>query len=431
MIAAAPQGLTLARMPMKRYAGFDESTDVPLPANGSLAAMHFGTLSMSGRVTAMTPLPGSAEAAAGMAHSAAIRVDRACTELRRGRTLAVLGNPEGTGPLISAAVETLSEAVLQQLQQQGAAPQLLLSAERLRALGGPAATAPCALPLPAGTTLLQLQQLAAVLPGPGNASLLGVATPLSDDDPAWPALLALCKRARLIPAVLLLRLDVHASAALAAAQVLQFDPADVAQAASVQGAGLYRVSDARVPLAGAEDCTVVLFRERESDAEHVAVIVGQPPADAPVPVRLHSACLTGDLMGSLRCDCGPQLQQAVLRLAETGGVLLYLAQEGRGTGLANKLRAYRLQDAGLDTLQADRHLGFREDERDFTVAAAMLQALGCTRIELLTNNPQKIAALRLSGIDVVNRQPLHGQVNVHNERYIRTKQRAGHLGAED
>ena len=136
-------------------------------------------------------------------------------------------------------------------------------------------------------------------------------------------------------------------------------------------------------------------------------------------------------MGSLRCDCGPQLQQAVARLAETGGVLLYLAQEGRGTGLANKLRAYRLQDTGLDTLQADRHLGFREDERDYAPAAAMLKALGYLRIHLLTNNPQKIAALRQSGIDVVDRKALLGQVNAHNERYIRTKQQAGHLGAED
>jgi GTP cyclohydrolase II len=148
-------------------------------------------------------------------------------------------------------------------------------------------------------------------------------------------------------------------------------------------------------------------------------------------VRLHSACLTGDLLGSLRCDCGPQLQRAVARLAETGGVLLYLAQEGRGTGLANKLRAYRLQDSGLDTLQADRHLGFREDERDFAAAAAMLQALGHTRIHLLTNNPQKIEALRQAGIDVVDRVAVHGPMTAHNERYMRTKQQAGHLGGDD
>ncbi|HSM21271.1 MAG TPA: GTP cyclohydrolase II RibA, partial [Rubrivivax sp.] len=274
-------------------------------------------------------------------------------------------------------------------------------------------------------------QLAAVTSVPADPSVLGAPTAPSDDELACSAALTLCKRSRLIPALLLVALPADAGTALAAAQVLQIDPADAALAIPDRAAGLRRVSDARVPLLDEEDCTLVLFRELDGDAEHVAIVVGQPPADAPVPVRLHSACLTGDLLGSLRCDCGPQLQRAVARLAETGGVLLYLAQEGRGTGLANKLRAYRLQDAGLDTLQADRHLGFREDERDFAAAAAMLRALGHTRIQLLTNNPQKIAALRQSGIDVVDRLPLHGLVNAHNERYIRTKQQAGHIRGDD
>ena len=381
-------------------------------------------------MAALTPSPAGTDLAAGPS-AAAIRVDRAGTELRRGRPLALASSGPDGGWLLVAAIETLSETLLRQLLKAGSAPQLLLSAERLCALGGPPADAPCALALPAGIALLQLQQLAAVLPGPGDRHLLQGAQPAKVDNPAWPAVLALCKRSRLIPAVLMVQAGAEAGAALAEAQVLHFDPADTAQAALRRAGGLYRVSDARVPLNTEEDCTLVLFREPESDAEHVAVVVGQPPTDAPVPVRLHSACLTGDLLGSLRCDCGPQLQQAVARLAETGGVLLYLAQEGRGTGLANKLRAYRLQDTGLDTLQADRHLGFREDERDYAPAAAMLKALGYLRIHLLTNNPQKIAALRQSGIDVVDRKALLGQVNAHNERYIRTKQQAGHLGAED
>jgi GTP cyclohydrolase II len=261
--------------------------------------------------------------------------------------------------------------------------------------------------------------------------VLGKPSTVNGEELAWSAALTMCKRSRLIPALLLVALPAGANTALAAAQVLKVDPADAALSIPDQAAGLRRVSDAQVPLAAEEDCTLVLFRELDGDAEHVAIVVGQPPADAPVPVRLHSACLTGDLLGSLRCDCGPQLQRAVAQLAETGGVLLYLAQEGRGTGLANKLRAYRLQDAGLDTLQADRHLGFREDERDFAAAADMLRALGHTRIHLLTNNPQKISALRQAGIDVVDRLPLHGLVNTHNERYIRTKQKAGHLVGDD
>jgi len=380
--------------------------------------------------------------------AAAIRVDRACTELRRGRPLLLSMGDESvpntpTAWLLAVAVESLHEPLLRTLTASGRAPQLLLSMQRLHALGWPHASTPRAFDLLPDVSLLQLQQLAAVAPGPGDTALLGAPTAAGADQPALLALLSLCKRARLVPALLLLQLDPplavdaedaknaeHAKDAANAAPLLQFDPADIALMAPPGAAALRQISDARVPLDAAEDCRVVLFREVDGDAEHVAVVVGRPAADMPVPVRLHSTCLTGDLLGSLRCDCGPQLQQAVARLAQTGGVLLYLAQEGRGTGLANKLRAYRLQDAGLDTLQADRHLGFAGDERDYSAAAAMLQALGHTRIYLLTNNPQKIAALRQAGIEVVERWALPGPVNAHNAQYMNTKQKAGHLGSD-
>jgi GTP cyclohydrolase II len=183
-----------------------------------------------------------------------------------------------------------------------------------------------------------------------------------------------------------------------------------------------------VPLAGQENSRFVLFRETVADLEHVAIVVGDPDPAEPVLVRLHSSCLTGDLFASLRCDCGDQLRGAIERLGESGGVLLYLAQEGRGIGLANKLRAYARQDAGLDTIDADRYLGFRGDERNFAVAVHILKDLGIGRIRLLTNNPSKISALRQAGLDVVERLPIGGQINRHNERYIATKRdRAGHL----
>jgi GTP cyclohydrolase II len=405
------------------------------------------------------------------ARGAAIRVDRACAELRRGRVLVLRANKlpgpalaeigesgeraaEAAAGLLVAAVETLSEATLHDLlmgpldgpldgpqtgpfgglRRAGVTPRLLLSAERLHALGWPDASTPRLLPLQARLTLAQVQQLAAAAPGVADRALLGDAQALTSSDPDLHAALALCKRGRLLPALLVLPVlpeSAEQRAALDAAQVMQLDLADVALVAPARPGALRRVSDAQVPLAAHQDCTLVLFREVDGDAEHLALVVGRPAAGEPVPVRLHSACLTGDLLGSLRCDCGPQLQRAVEQLAETGGVLLYLAQEGRGTGLANKLRAYRLQDAGLDTLHADRHLGFREDERDFQAAAAMLQALGYLRIRLLTNNPQKIAALSAAGIEVIERLPLHAPVNDHNARYMHTKQQAGHLGADD
>jgi len=355
--------------------------------------------------------------------------------LRHGRPIALLdddGDRADGRWLLAAAVETLSTSrllALDRLRHRGVPLQLLLTAERLAAMGRTDAATPQALRVASNVTVDQLQALAAVTPDGGERTLLNAAEPA---DTAMRAALALCKLARLTPALLVAQLPPARRAALDAAQVLQLSATDVARALPPRTVALRRISAARVPIAAHEDCTLVLFREVDGDAEHVAIIVGRPATGQPVPVRLHSACLTGDLLGSLRCDCGDQLRLAIERLAEAGGVLLYLAQEGRGTGLANKLRAYHLQDGGLDTLEADRHLGFRDDERDFQAAAAMLQALGIERIRLLTNNPHKIEALRGAGIDVVDRVPLVAPVNSHNARYVQTKQdRAGHLRAGD
>jgi GTP cyclohydrolase II len=187
---------------------------------------------------------------------------------------------------------------------------------------------------------------------------------------------------------------------------------------------------AQLPISLTESATIVAFRAPDVAYEHVALVVGDPSTvDAPL-VRLHSECLTGDVFGSLRCDCGPQLQTALANMARAGaGVLLYLRQEGRGIGLTNKLRAYRLQETGLDTLDANTHLGFEQDERSFRTAARMLRALGLQRIKLLTNNPEKVHTLSQHGVQVVERVPLSIAANRHNLRYLETKvQRAGHHG---
>ena len=174
---------------------------------------------------------------------------------------------------------------------------------------------------------------------------------------------------------------------------------------------------------------IVSFRPADGGPDQYAILVGAPERlDAPL-ARLHSECFTGDLLGSLRCDCGDQLRGAIRRMAEEGGgVLLYLAQEGRGIGLTNKLRAYLLQDGGLDTVEANHHLGFGNDERDFSAAAEMLRQLGIERVRLLTNNPAKIAQLDRNGIEVAGRVPHAFGANVHNRRYLLTKaQRSGHM----
>ena len=188
------------------------------------------------------------------------------------------------------------------------------------------------------------------------------------------------------------------------------------------------IARARLPLDDLPPSQIVAFRDPSSGEDHVALVVGAFGGKPPL-VRLHSECLTGDVFGSLKCDCGPQLKEALRILAaEGGGVLLYLRQEGRGIGLANKLRAYALQDRGLDTVDANRRLGFADDERDYGMAAAMLRALGIDRLRLLTNNPAKVAGLEREGIAVAERVAHHMPVNPHNADYIATKQaRSGHL----
>ncbi len=184
---------------------------------------------------------------------------------------------------------------------------------------------------------------------------------------------------------------------------------------------------ARLPVAAIEDAEIVAFRTPEMPGEHVALIIGQPDGRPPL-VRLHSECLTGDMLGSLKCDCGPQLQAAIKAIADNGwGMLLYLRQEGRGIGLINKLRAYALQDQGFDTVDANTRLGFAVDARNFRVAARMLALLGQRRVRLLTNNPAKAASLESAGIAVVERVPHILPANPHNERYLATKRdRTGH-----
>ncbi len=190
---------------------------------------------------------------------------------------------------------------------------------------------------------------------------------------------------------------------------------------------------AHLPIAASETAEIVAFRSADDTREHVALIIGsQNSARAPL-VRLHSECLTGDILGSLKCDCGPQLDGALQAMADEAraggwGVLLYLRQEGRGIGLVNKLRAYRLQDQGFDTLEANRRLGFPEEARDFSLAARMLDLLGVQAVRLMTNNPAKLAALEAAGVKVIERVPHQLPANPHNRRYLATKRDdAGHL----
>jgi GTP cyclohydrolase II len=240
---------------------------------------------------------------------------------------------------------------------------------------------------------------------------------------------ALAKLASLLPAALVLRTGRSEAVLFARRGDLAVIDAAAVFGRDAATAGLERVAEARVPLADAENARLIAFRPRDGGLEHLAILIGLPDPTAPVLVRLHSECFTGDLLASLRCDCGDQLRGGIAAIAQAGGgVLLYLAQEGRGIGLVNKLRAYRLQDSGFDTLDANEQLGFDADERVYLPAAEMLRQLGFCTVRLLTNNPDKVAALERYGIRVAERVPHVFPSNGHNERYLRTKAtRSGHF----
>ncbi|MGM0544088.1 MAG: GTP cyclohydrolase II [Pseudomonadota bacterium] len=355
-------------------------------------------------------------------------IERAIFDIRRGLPVVIQA---GDQQLLVQALEG-GDSVSDLTALSGSRPSLVLTRHRLDAMGVSITADAACLPLAAHMDERALHALAVAEQGQDEAPAM-----LSGLQPAGMGergAVALMRRALLIPAALIAEVSDSAAEAiaqrLAKGELLAVD-AEEAEACLAGAPGmLKRVSEAHIPLEDAADSRFVLFREPDGLREHVAVVIGRPEAHIEaVPLRMHSACLTGDLFGSLRCDCGEQLRNAVADIeAMGGGVLLYLAQEGRGIGLANKLRAYTLQDGGLDTVDADQVLGFGDDERDYAVAVDMLHALDISRVQLLTNNPLKMQALREGGIEVVARQALYGRLNDHNHRYLNAKAtRAGHL----
>ncbi|HVI98045.1 MAG TPA: GTP cyclohydrolase II [Sphingomonas sp.] len=342
---------------------------------------------------------------------------RAIDALRRGWPVAI---GDGGAALALLAIETADDERLAAFDPDGTAP-VLLSAGRaatLKLANQREAATPDAPVLIARAPWLDFAT-ATALADPQ----LDLATPMKGPFAAIPlaapglaaAALQLARIAGILPAFFV-RPDAEAEVAIT--------PADID--AHEDAARLTIAARARLPVDGAEDAEIIAFRTPEMPGEHVALLIGAP--DGPPLVRLHSECLTGDVLGSLKCDCGPQLHAAIHEIEKSGwGILLYLRQEGRGIGLINKLRAYALQDQGFDTVDANTRLGFAVDARDFAVAARMLTLLGQDQIRLLTNNPAKVAGLEAAGIRVVERVPHHLPPNPHNERYLATKRdRTGH-----
>jgi GTP cyclohydrolase II len=339
-----------------------------------------------------------------------------------------LGEFQGGRPvLVRAAGEAVLALPVEGLDAQRLAefialcrpvvPRLVITERRALALGLDASTS-MALPLSAADD--------------ADAILSLVTDATNDRAPAakpasWAAAAAiqLAKLSQGLPAVL--AADMSALPPECEEIIVSVEADAVARFANDAIRSLMIASEALVPLSSGTTTRFVVFRDAVGGSP-VAIIVGKPDLTEAVPVRLHSACLTGDVFGSRRCDCGDQLRLALARLEKLGGgVILYLAQEGRGLGLANKMRTYQLQDNGLDTFDANTTLGFDDDERDYGIAARMLRLLNCTRIALLTNNPAKLDGLTKAGIEIVSRLPLEAPINADNRRYMIAKAaRSGH-----
>lgn len=332
----------------------------------------------------------------------------------------------GTAAL-AVAVETLEAARLADLRRVGA-PELALTARRAETLKTPAYDGDLvrvAVPADAGIGWLS------ALADPVDDLRLPLKGPLrplrAGDSGLHRAALALAKSARLLPAALLVRCE-H-PLALAADHGLTFLRLDEIGPEMARLSPLDEVVAARLPMAAAGAGRVHIFRPEDGGDEHYAIEVGQPDRSLPVLTRLHSACFTGDVLGSLKCDCGPQLRAALAQMGQAGGgVLLYLNQEGRGIGLANKMRAYALQDQGFDTVEANHRLGFEDDERDFRIGADLLRRMGFSKVRLLTNNPRKVDMLSACGLTVIERVPLKVGQTSENAAYLATKAaKSGHL----
>jgi GTP cyclohydrolase II len=361
--------------------------------------------------------------------AALLSADRASFEMRRGRPLCVFGGDEA--PLLVVPTETVTERALSLMYEiSRKEPDLAITHHRARTLKVRLYTEEIVLvPFPGWLTADMARSLA----DPTTDLDHPLRGPFTAKRGALPAgaiaAVQLAKAARLLPSVILVSIDQTVVASLEEKGILSVSTQNALDYEYNSSATLKQVAAARVPLENAENTRIFAFRSTDGGREHLAIVIGNPPSDTPVLIRLHSECFTGDLIGSLKCDCGQQLRGAITQISEEGaGVLLYLRQEGRGIGLLNKLRAYDLQGQGYDTVEANERLGFDSDERLFMPAAHILKQLGYRKVRLMTNNPDKVLGLQKYDIEVTERVEHKFPSNEHNEFYLSVKrEKSGHL----
>lgn len=346
---------------------------------------------------------------------------RARADLRMGVPVVLqLGNRSAC----LAAAETMTETRLETMRRLGNMVFLITPrrAETLRARAYSTRVARIVMPQTCSTAWINAvadpaDDLSHPMKGPFQTLRGG-------DDTLEAQALALCKSAQLLPAALI----VETSDALSLAESHGLTAVSLS-GQPTNNLQLVSVVNANLPISVSETAKLHIFRPKDGREEHYAIEIGRPDRNLAVLTRLHSACFTGDVLGSLKCDCGPQLHAALKHMGAAGaGVLLYLNQEGRGIGLANKMRAYSLQDQGFDTVEANHRLGFEDDERDFRIGSHILKSMGFSQVRLMTNNPAKVTRMEESGINVAERIPLQVGRGRHNAKYLRTKAtKSGHF----
>lgn len=368
-------------------------------------------------------------------------VERAISDLRRGALVMLFDPLRRTAAIIQAAELSTTEGLDLILKLAGSEPSVVITNRRSKAIRINAKTK---------------EVISVSIPPQGGVELVHrLANPIFENEDGFgsidqeeldnlpvvpeaseglaPKAIQLVKFARLLPSVVLSRIPYAEMNRLSgwnkSDSLLAVDARLIDSLPEMRAQRLIKAVSAQVPLIDSEKTSLIAFRPVDGGEEHVAIVIGDLDTDQAVLVRLHSQCLTGDLLGSLRCDCGDQLRGAIKAISKYGGgVLIYLAQEGRDIGLVNKLRAYSLQDLGFDTVEANHQIGFEVDERIYAPAAEILKQLGIKKVKLLTNNPNKIDQLAATGIDVVERVKHAFPPNPHNVEYLKTKAaKTGHL----
>ena len=367
-----------------------------------------------------------------------VKIERAISELRRGGKVVVSDVESGISVLLTAA-EMINLNTVESLSQSSSSrPNLILSSNRSSALGLNSNGFPCSISIDKKWTTNDILTLCMPLPHFDQPKLNGVI--FEKGNKIISICLLLLRQARLLPTGIMsiifnVSID-HINEWAKKNNMIYVDDSDIESFEQNNAKSLRVAVRAKVPLAETDECEVVIFRPLDGGNEHFCLLIGKSinmldnkkHLHSPI-VRIHSQCITGDILDSLKCDCGQQLKQSIKLMAKANeGILIYLAQEGRDIGLLNKLRAYSLQDKGMDTVQANLALGFNDDERLYYPVKEILSQLGVSSIKLITNNPNKINHLSSLGINIVERIPIKIKPNDHNKKYLKTKSiKSGHM----